>query len=97
MSGPGPTGSNYGSQMQNQQNWDKPRHGASVEISEWGSGAVRHLDNQGVVSTPLIRSYKDGIRVGCTFITTEALKKIHSLHSRFLQKEDGVTHQEARP
>lgn len=77
----------------NQQLLDKPRHGATIEISDRGY-RVLHLDRNGSVTRPLIRSYSDGIRVGCTFITNEALKKIQGLHQGYLTKEDYVTHQE---
>jgi hypothetical protein len=76
------------------QSLDKPRHGASIEISKRNSDHLYHLDRNGSATHPLIRSYSDGIRIGCTFVTNEALKKIHSMHQRYLSKEDYVTHQE---
>jgi hypothetical protein len=80
----------------------RPKHGADVEITtqvlnyDGLSTTIKHIDKRGVGSLPLVRSYKDGLRVGFTFISNEALKKIHGLHAKFLQGQDEVTHQEGQ-
>lgn len=41
----------------------------------------------------IIRSYSNGIKVGCTFLTTEALEKLYKWHSEFLKHKTEKTHQ----
>ena len=37
-----------------------------------------------LVTYPTIRSYPDGLKVGCTFVTNEALKQLYEWHQQFL-------------
>lgn len=68
-------------------------HGASIGIEL--DGKIKHISGPSLyVTTPVVRSYRDGIRVGCTFISNEAIKHLHSLHQNFLQGQIELTHQE---
>lgn len=49
--------------------------------TEFGSEKVRFV------------SYKDGIRVGCTYISNDAIEFIYKKHEEFLHNEDCVEHQ----
>lgn len=79
-----------------------PRHGADVEIDitrhtlsfTTESGKIfKHMDKQGRISQPSVRSYKEGVRIGCTFITGEALEKLAELHKKFLTDPGFRIHQ----
>jgi hypothetical protein len=77
---------------------DYPGHGARVGIVKdsymnSSRSVISHISG-GNRRQVLVRSYKDGIRVGCTFVTNEALEEIYRLHSEFLKEKDYVTHQE---
>lgn len=69
-----------------------PMHGAKVTIGYSPLGFV-HYD--GCAETkPLVRSYRNGVRVGCTFITSEALDEVHRLHRKFISNLNEFTHQQ---
>ena len=72
--------------------YDTPRHGCSIELAKRHNGSISHLCST-EVSYPTIRSYGDGIKVGCTFVTSEALKQIHEWHQSFLRGETEKTWQ----
>ena len=42
---------------------------------------------------PTVRSYPDGIKVGCSFITNEAIERLYKWHKDFLGREESRTHQ----
>lgn len=67
--------------------------GAKIYISEAG-GKVYHETENTCVNKPLVRSYKEGLRVGCNFITNDAIELIYKLHKSFLSDQDSRTHQE---
>ena len=74
-------------------------HGAQVRIGEesrsaWEGGARVYHETWGSKTYPTVRSYRDGIRIGCTFVTNEAFRKIWDWHKEFLDGECTKTHQE---
>lgn len=83
----------------------KPLHGADVQIEaqlDYYTGgpyykglgtSIRHLDKSGVRSTPKVVSHKQGIRVGCTFVTNDALDELYKIHKNFLKTGDSKIHQ----
>ncbi len=76
---------------------DRPRkYGATVEIFSGPSGTIfHHLTSGAMTHQPLIRSYKDGVRIGCTFIDSESIEKIYKMHQEYLRSNpDYKTHQE---
>ena len=68
-------------------------HGAQILISEQ-DGKIWHESASTSVNKPLVRSYKEGLRVGCNFITNDAIELIYKLHKSFLSDQDSRTHQE---
>ncbi len=72
--------------------YDKPRHGCDVEIDYRSSGRISHLRGYDV-TYPTVRSYPDGLKVGCTFITTEALKHINERQQAFVKGKTEKTWQ----
>ena len=80
---------NYGSF---QSGYALPRHGRSVEIGFRRGDRIIHLAGY-TVTYPTVRSYADGVVVGCSFVTTEALERIYSWHKGFLGREESRTHQ----
>lgn len=66
-------------------------HGAAVGLIR-KHGIVFHYTG-GQSKQVLIRSYSDGIRVGCTFVSNEALREIWDMHTKYLKHEDFVQHQ----
>ena len=76
-------------------------HGARVKIGvesrpAWEGGARVYHETWDGKTFPIVRSYKDGVRVGCTFVSTEALEKIRAWHQEFLLSPDAMTHQETQ-
>jgi len=67
-------------------------HGCSTKIFANGK-TVFHRFNFSSSDIPIIRSYEDGIKVGCTFITNEAVELIYNLHKSFLDGTNSKTHQ----
>lgn len=65
--------------------------GCNVQISTFAGKVLHEL--RGLESYPTIRSYSDGLKVGCTFVTNAALEKIYAWHKEFLGREESRTHQ----
>lgn len=88
-------GGNYSSnQACNQQalrSYQPEGHGASIVLNLSGCGVYHN--QSGHSQQVLIRSYKDGMRVGCTFITNEALERIIEFHRRYINRTDYEQHQ----
>lgn len=82
-------------QLASQSSYERPRHAAEVEIevSKSNVAYITHMDKNGVKTTPKITSYKDGVHVGCSFISNEALNKIYLLHRDFIASLDSKKHQ----
>lgn len=70
-------------------------HGASVRLCVDLCGNISHENQSAPPSIPTVRSYSDGIRVGCTFVTTEALAQVQKWHKEFLESKSGL-HQMAQ-
>ena len=72
-------------------------HGATVRIYEGPYGDIKH-ENPYYATTiiPAVRSYSDGVKVGCTFVTTQALEKIQKWHKEFLDDEAGIHQREGQ-
>lgn len=69
------------------------RHGCNIELDlNYSLSIIRHIMD-GHVSIPTIRSYSDGVKVGCTFLSTDALNKLHTWHTDFLKSGSEKTHQ----
>jgi hypothetical protein len=66
-------------------------HGARYAITKT-YGVVMHQEGDKGKQV-LIRSYRDGIRIGCTFVSNDALREIWEMHSGFLNSQESVTHQ----
>lgn len=66
-------------------------HGCDVLIG--GLATITHRTPGHYHTLPTIRSHRDGIKVGCSFITTEALERIYQLHKAFTDQTDSKTHQ----
>jgi len=66
-------------------------HGCRVRIG-LSQGEIRHYDEKGF-EPALVRSYAEGMRIGCTFITNEALDTIWECHKSYINRKDEVTHQ----
>lgn len=100
MSGPRSGGSIYDCQVNSGANqaseWSEEFHGATTKIDTSVYSAILHKARQGTASLPVVRSYKDGLRVGCTFITNSAFKRLYELHQSFLSGQDTKTHQEGQ-
>ena len=70
----------------------RPRHGCALEIN---GGAIAHaplthMAENGVETIPTIRSYDDGIKIGCTFLSTTALYQIFNWHSKYLEPVEKI-------
>lgn len=67
-------------------------HGCDIYLQyEKLSDTIRHIrtyDN----TKPKIRSYRDGLKVGCTFIDNETLEHLYKLHKKF-QTQESMDHQ----
>lgn len=91
------------SELANQTTFARPKYGADVQIevrkdyNKYGGQpytvTLKHLSKHGAISTPRVSSHKEGIKVGCTFVTNEALEEIYKLHKKFLNVPDVVIHQ----
>ena len=57
--------------------------GCSIRLSSW-SGVIKHENFNSGLTTPTIRSYPNGIKVGGTFVTNEALEQIYQWQQDFL-------------
>jgi hypothetical protein len=72
-------------------------HGASVEIRttcNLSAGQIRHRSpNELSGEVCRVVSYSDGMIVGCTFITNEALEKLWEFHQRYLKDKQSLKHQ----
>jgi hypothetical protein len=53
---------------------------------------IVHIQD-GVVKTIPIISYPDGMKVGCTFITNEALGKLYDFQQEYKNRHDYLEHQ----
>jgi hypothetical protein len=85
--------SEYGEpNLTNQLGYYVPRHGCSVEIGLRRGDRISHLSGV-TVTYPTVRSYPDGIKVGCSFITNEAIERLYKWHKDFLGREESRTHQ----
>ena len=84
MSGSGETGFRKDEYNASQtQCWRVPGHGCTCEISKDSRGDIHHLGVAGHDSLPSVRSYPDGIKVGCTFITNDAVELLYKWHKEF--------------
>ena len=63
-------------------------HGCSISLLVGYGKQITHSQN-GTVTYPTIRSYKGGLKVGCTFVSNEALEMIYQWHKDFV-KSDGL-------
>ena len=63
--------------------WTVPRYGCTFEISKSSGAIIRHLGITGHENFPSVRSYPDGIKVGCTFITNDAVELLYKWHKEF--------------
>lgn len=63
------------------------KHGANYAISL--SGGIVYHDG----SRTTFRSYKDGVRIGCTFVSSAALAHIAHAHKDFLNNPTSKDHQ----
>jgi hypothetical protein len=68
-------------------------HGGNIRIYESAIGIKHENRLSGKQSLPTIRSYADGVKVGCSFLTTDALQKIYSWHQDFLRDHKDRTWQ----
>jgi len=70
-------------------------HGCSVRIdtTNWESVCISHESSSGIVTYPTVRSYPDGIKVGCSFVSTSTLEKIFRWHQEFLSDKGEKTWQ----
>lgn len=67
-------------------------HGCDILISCYhGSCKISHTTCNSR-TTPKIRSHKDGMRIGCTFVSNDALEEIYKLHKKF-QTQESMDHQ----
>jgi hypothetical protein len=66
-------------------------HDCSFRI-ELNDSLIYH--NNGYISNGIpIISYPDGMKVGCTFITNEALGKLYDFHQEYKNRNDYLEHQ----
>jgi hypothetical protein len=91
MSDGGHFNSSLGSQARSRDFGLSDGHGASIVLTKSGTGVYHNQNGQS--AQVLIRSYKDGMRVGCTFITNEALERIYEYHRRYVSRSDYEQHQ----
>jgi len=72
----------------------KDFHGCEIRLekSDAHGDALRHLV-KGAATWPTVRSYPDGLKVGCTFLTSAALELIYRWHEDFLVTNNTRTHQ----
>jgi hypothetical protein len=66
-------------------------HGCDILLH--GTSTVYHESRIGNTTTPTIRSYKDGLKVGCTFINNNTLELLYKWHKDFILCGDTKTHQ----
>lgn len=79
----------------------KPRYDADVQIDihhiypKYGTPTyvISHTTKARKRTSPTIISHKEGITVGCSFITNAALEEIYQLHKKFLKVPDEIIHQ----
>ena len=65
-------------------------HGAQVVITySTGSLGFVHLTTAGA-SSPRVELFPDGVRIGCTFVTTDALQTLAREHAAFLVERSKV-------
>ena len=83
---------NPGLDSQQEKYFDKPRHGCEIEIARRQGDSISHLNGIHVIY-PTVRSYSDGVKIGCTFITNEALELIYKWHKDFTESENSKIHQ----
>jgi len=67
-------------------------HGCDIKIHATGT-TIYHVPTVLGIVAPTVRSYKDGIKIGCTFVTNEAVELIYNLHKSYLDNTDSKTHQ----
>lgn len=68
------------------------RHGTKIKIDTDALHKVVHVQEGVTKNTPII-SYPDGMRVGCTFITNEALGKLWDFHQEYRNRNEYLEHQ----
>ena len=74
--------------------WTRPVfHGCNYLVRESG-GTIMHEGWSGGPLKATVRSYQDGIKVGCTFITNEAVEQLYKWHTSFIRNPDSKTWQE---
>ena len=68
-------------------------HGCTVELYTKASdiGVFHYANGQGSYR-PTIRSYRDGVKIGCTFVSNDAFRQIVKWHENQL-KDEGTLHQ----
>ena len=67
------------------------KHGADTQILLDGN-KIYHR-KYGNETLPVVRSYPEGLRVGCTFISNEALERLFKFNQEYLNRKDIVEHQ----
>lgn len=67
------------------------RRGCEIELATTAYGIGHYFHNQ--ETKPTIRSYPDGIKVGCTFLTNDVLSWLYKRHTEFLGEGRVKTHQ----
>jgi hypothetical protein len=73
-------------------------HGCNFLISRQSQsdGDILHTDWNEKSTMPTIRSYHDGIKVGCSFLTSGALESLYLWHRNFLEEHGEKTHQRGK-
>ena len=84
----------FPSEIGNSREW---KHGAKVSIglhqTNYQSNDRLFHETWDAKTFPVVRSYVDGMRIGCTFISNEALRKIWDWHQDF-SAATSKTHQQ---
>ncbi len=70
-------------------------HGAKIEIHiSGGLPLITHRTSVEVYAkTESVKSYPDGMVVGCNFISNEALDTIWGYHQQYIKDKQSLTHQ----
>lgn len=67
-------------------------HGCEIRLP-LVKGKIHH-ETKNTLRIPTVRSYPDGVKVGCTFLTTDALETLYAWHLAFLLDKHSRTHQQ---
>lgn len=73
---------------------ENTHYGALVEIGIDMKGSISHTRKTESPRTITVRSYDDGMKIGCTFVTNEAFTRLSRWHDEYMKSRAPKTHQQ---